>query len=157
MYLKSIVIKQQNVYLAENMYAMGYVGGNDCRFFTHPDQLHQFMESGCGRSMFSCLVPYDARNSDPTDCAWMCDYPNPIDITGQYQTSRIAPGGPGNQQHYASASFYSNYWRWQHSQDPDSDMPYFSTYSKWNTLCYQGATPSRPHSNFVRLSRAIGW
>jgi hypothetical protein len=120
------------------MYAMGYVGGNDCRFFTDPGQVNAFMESGCGRSMFSCLVPYDTRTSDPSNCSWMCDYPNPMDITGQFQNSRIVPASGPATNHYASADFYSSYWQWKHSMTPDGDMPYFSTYSKWNTLCYQG-------------------
>ena len=132
------------------MYAMGYVGGNDCRFFTDPGQVDTFMESGCGRSMFSCLVPYDTRASDPSDCAWMCDYPNPMDITGQFQNSRIVPAS-GPQNHYASADFYSSYWQWKHSMNPDGDMPYFSTYSKWNTVCYQGkgARHSPPACIFI--------
>ena len=139
MYLKSIVIKQQNVYLAENMYAMGYVGGNDCRFFTSPNEVTDYMDSGCGRSMFSCLVPYDTRASDPSNCAWACDYPNPMDITGQFQHARLATNGSSpSANHYASCDFYSNYWQWKHTMQPDTDMPYFSTYSKWNTLCYQG-------------------
>ena len=117
---------------------MGYVGGNDCRFFTSEDQVETFMDDGCGRSIFACLVPYDSRNSDPADCAWMCDYPNPMDITGQFSTARAAPCGTTDQMHYASAAFYSRLWKWNHSQSPGPDMPYFSTYSKWNTVCYQG-------------------
>ena len=67
----SLQYKQQNVLLAEDIFSMGYVGGDDCNFFkTANDYRANMSNYNPNKSLFACLVPYSTA-----------DYPNPMDIT----------------------------------------------------------------------------
>ena len=75
-YSKSVVYRQQNVYLAEDMFSTGYIGGNGTEFITEYQDMEDYnngIENQRHKSIFAMLAPY----SD-------VEYNNPIDITGRY-------------------------------------------------------------------------
>ena len=128
LYLKSIVYKQQNVLLAEDIFAMGYVGGDDCNFFKETDDYRSFMTTYVpNRSLFACMVPYGNR-----------DYDNPMDITGQLPNDTSPSASDGRPQ-YETAQFYKSYWNFDNSSYVDGSAPhYHATAGRANTVCYQG-------------------
>ena len=145
MYLKSVVYQQQNVYIAENIYAQGYVSGNGMDFWAAQDAKRFTSESDNHvPSIYSCLVPYESSGGNAKDEYFANDFPNPLDVTGAYSPSNPALGGlqqlnATGQLHYASARFYSALHRWDNST-PATDSGAFGSYNRFNTLCFQGHT-----------------
>ncbi len=100
-YSKSIVYKSDAVTLAENIYATGYVRGNDVSFNTL-DSLN--------KSIFVCMIPApDFSGEEMVSSA--PEMMNPIDITGSFasQVPHLAMleselGNTSNHRHYASSS-----------------------------------------------------
>merc|ERR1719329_1650459 len=112
MYLRAVVYKHQNVAIAENMFSMGYVGGDDVSFFD--EESHDAFlqgETSAHKSMFSCLVPYVRPTQE--------FYPNPMDITGRFSSSIHADANGAD--HYLGARYYGNKWRWAHEEGQDRE------------------------------------
>lgn len=128
---KSVVYNERAVYHAHDYMCTGYIGGNDARFVTR-DSLKKFSDSSNDpehfHSIFACLVPYQRT-----------EYPNPMDITGNFFDKVSGESIGSTVKHYASASFYSKYWNWinQHCVSPQEAM-YTSERSCLNTVCFQG-------------------
>ena len=129
LYLKSVVYKQQNVLLAEDIFAMGYVGGNDCHFFKTYEDFHSYMQDYApDRSLFACITPYSST-----------EHPNPMDITGSLPNDRAVPSAHEVGYQYASAGFYRNFWKWDNQGFADGGAPHYTaSLNRMNSICYQG-------------------
>ena len=138
MYLKSIVYQPQHVWIAENVMACGYIGGNNCEFRrwdapTDPPAL------ASDPSLFACLIPYDCTQ-EGGEQPWESEIPNPLDITGDY-----ASGNPAlsalrtsvRKLHYASALFYRHKFGWDNGDQNMSDDS-LGTSNRYNTLTFAG-------------------
>jgi hypothetical protein len=140
MYLKSVVYQQQNVYIAENIYAQGYLHGNNTDWFTKAD-VNKFMPKetvGRQKSMYACLVPYEGPGSSEGEY-FLNEYPNPLDVTGSYSPSNPALAEFGNLPglHYASAPYYADLHKWTNARTDPMESG-FNSYNRYNTLCFQG-------------------
>jgi hypothetical protein len=128
-YSKSVVYRQQNVYLAEDMFSTGYIGGNGTEWFKTMNDMEDYTSGVKVRhkSIFAMLAPY----SD-------VEYPNPIDITGQYSGDCQALNVDGKL-HYASAPFYRHLWNWGSQGTVPMGRNKFDTPDAvMNTVCFQG-------------------
>jgi hypothetical protein len=143
MYLKSIVYQQQNVYIADHIFAQGYLWGDNVAFWNAAQSrnaaglMDQQVNGGAGvPSIFACLVPYDGARSGGDYFA--AELPNPLDVTGAYSPSNPALESLGNSRelHYASAQFYAQLHSWNNSAP--SEYQQFGSYNRYNTLCFQG-------------------
>jgi len=130
-YSKSVVYRQQNVYLAEDMFSTGYVGGDGTEFFEEQSDYENFCNGGTGRhkSIFAMLAPYSSS-----------EYANPIDVTGRYSGNLAPLNDPDvTKLHFASAQFYSWLWNWsEQSADQPSRCHFDSADATPNSLCFQG-------------------
>ena len=126
---KSVVYRQQNVYLAEDMFSTGYIGGDGTEFFASD---HDMDEYNCGtknrhKSIFAMLAPY----SD-------IEYANPIDLTGKYSGDCQALN-TDSKLHYATSPFYKKLWNWGGNGNAPSGRSRFETPdAAMNTVCFQG-------------------
>jgi len=149
LYLKSVVYKQQNVLLAEDIFAMGYVGGDDCNFFRTADDYRAYMSNyNPNKSLFACLVPYSTA-----------DFPNPMDITGRLPNDKVAANPTDNSLHYPSAPYYSRYWSFDNTGYTDGNSPHYtSSMGRINTICYQGhqAMYNMADSNYSLVVKNTG-
>jgi hypothetical protein len=128
-YSKSVVYRQQNVYLAEDMFSTGYIGGNGTEFFADYDDMEDYNHGVKARhkSIFAMLAPY----SD-------VEYVNPIDITGKYSGDSIALN-VDDREHFASAPFYRKLWNWGSAgQVPPGRSKFETPDATQNTVCFQG-------------------
>ena len=138
MYLKSIVYQPHHVWIADNVMACGYIGGNNCTFrapggATDPPSLPEHA------SMFACMIPYDCEQEGVQE-EWEQELPNPLDITGNYASGNPALTGLRNsvkRQHYASSRFYANQFGWDNNDQNMSDDS-LGTANRYNTLVFAG-------------------
>lgn len=138
MYLKSIVYQQQNVYIADNIFSQGYLSGNGMEFWTPEKSKKMTLDSfdNSTPSIFSCLVPYDSPRQEGD--YFMNEYPNPLDVTGLYNTTNPALEHMSSNReiHYATAPFYAALHRFDNSTPADAMS--FGSYNRFNTMCFQG-------------------
>ncbi len=115
------------MFLAEDIFSMGYVGGDDCNFFTTRDDYSSYLANyDAEKSLFACIVPYGSG-----------DYANPLDITGRLPSDKAASGR--DLMHYATAPFYKSYWQFDNQNFSDgSESHYHNNANRVNTICYQG-------------------
>jgi len=130
---KSVVYRQQNVYLAEDMFATGYVGGNDTTFFKHSNDYKTYLSGGDNfASIFAMIAPYSSQ-----------EYANPMDISGSFRGPR-APLNTQNEYdescaHFSTANFYQKYWNWQTDEfHSDEDSRFQCGSGTSNTMMFQG-------------------
>jgi hypothetical protein len=141
MYIKSIVKNQKNVFLAENIYAQGYVSGNGVEFFTPESSQRMPHDSSVGApSIFSCLVPYSEGARLPEQY-FMQELPNPLDITGKHSTANpelsTVTSAQRGENHFATSGFYSRLHGWTNAVSFAPQASY-GTSNRWNTLTFQG-------------------
>ena len=137
MYLKSVVYQPHHVWIADNIMATGYIGGNNCDF-RKPGTSDPPSEAS-HPSIFSCLVPYDCTQ-DGTGQGWESELPNPLDITGDYSMGNPALASlrtAVKDTHYATARFYSQTFGWDNSDQNMGDDS-TGTNNRYNTLCFSG-------------------
>ena len=85
MYLKSIVYRQDNVFLAQNVYCQNYVNGNDTTFMGWHNLVNDNAPKG---SIYSILQPFGAPETPSGEPFVPCsELPNPLDISGRHNTS----------------------------------------------------------------------
>jgi hypothetical protein len=140
LYEKSVVYKPHQVGIAENIFSMGYLYGNDCNFYSGRDQLGGGTPGTMNASIFSCLVPYEGTGSEDV-MQTKNEFPNPMSITGQFEHTILAAMQTQEQKdtpHYPSAGFYKNFWRWVSPADPDHSERMYDVSATLNTICYQG-------------------
>ena len=131
-YTKSVVYRQQQVYLAQNMFSTAYHGGTGSQFFTSIDDHNAYLEAGNqtkhAKSLFAILAPYSSSL-----------YANPLDITGKYNGNLAALNGTdGNEKHFATADFYKKLWQWSDQIADSPTRTCFDTDEGTNTVCFQG-------------------
>jgi hypothetical protein len=138
MYLKSIIYKPDNVVLAENIYANGYVGGNDVKFYTEKEGRSYEVATAKKGSMYACLVPAAAGRSE-------YELPNPLDSTGAFSTNNpqlANMNGSRSGYHYATAAYYAKKYGFNNdssaSSTPDSRGYVHDVVDQYNTVCFQG-------------------
>ena len=140
LYNKSIVYKSDNVYLAENIVATGYVGGNDVSMNTLDSLLR---DDGERKSFYVALVPAVEGAGD--DAGPAASYYNPMDVTGKFASNipHLANldaeiGNTNGHLHYAGATFYAHLWQFSNSsQRLNNDYVYAEVHGD-NTVCFQG-------------------
>ena len=139
MYEKSVVYKPHQVGIAQNIYSMGYVGGNDCKFYSSREDVANNTPGNIRASIFSCLVPYEGNGAKDTMQS-TSEFPNPMSITGHFENSvlKVLEENQGGGPHYPSASFYRSFWRWVEAADPDHSDKMYEVPATLNTVCYQG-------------------
>lgn len=130
-YTKAVVYRQQQVYLAQNMFCTAYHGGTGCEFFKTRREYESFLETGNqtrhARSLFAILAPYSSKL-----------YANPIDITGKYHGNLQALNGPdGDEKHFATADFYRKCWGWSETVPDSANRACFDNDEGINTVCFQ--------------------
>lgn len=139
MYLKSVVYKPNQVFLADNLFSGDYIGGND----TSMNDVHSIFSDAqsAKKSIYTCLVPlptYGAKGSDE----YMIEPPNPMDCTGAFSSSRGYLRALDNEnqsngrKHYATARFYQAMYGWTNSVI-DEDGHFQTSNHSWNTVCFQ--------------------
>jgi hypothetical protein len=140
LYSKSIVYKSDNVYLAENIMATGYVRGNDAGINTLTS-LRNEME--LPKSIYAALVPIMSTSGDSAPTAG--GYANPMDVTGRFATqiphlARLDEeiGNTRNLLHYPCADFYSSVYRFNNSAQTMTAEFEYQQVNRYNTLCFQG-------------------
>ena len=139
-YSKAIVKESKNVLLLEDVYANGYVGGNDTKMFKTQEQVLGYDAAQPNApSMFALMI---SGKEAPT-------LPNPLSITGEFggildkdghNSRRFAQTG-GN--HYSTAAFYTAHFGLSHVAHADparhTEMPRFTKDTRtMNTMCFQG-------------------
>jgi len=143
LYSKSIVYKSDNVFLAENILANGYVGGNDVSMNT----LQSLQSGDQPRSMFVALVPLlGSENSEgTTSVSALGQYPNPLDITGKFANGvphlanlDMEVGNPQGLEHYPGASFYAMTFGMNNSNQTFNQEYVYAEMNTQNTICFQG-------------------
>ena len=89
MYLKSIVYRGDNVFLAQNIYCQNYVSGNDSVFMGWHNVVNDNAPKG---SIYSIFQPYGAAET-PAGEPFVpnTELPNPMDISGRFKAP-LAPG-----------------------------------------------------------------
>lgn len=116
MYLKSIVYKPDQVFLAENIYSGDYIRGMDTSMHDLRSVLSENTEAN-QRSIFTCLVPLPTFDKSDS-LSYMTEPPNPLDCTGRFSgnvphlTSIDNDNDTRGRLHYASADFYSRLYQW---------------------------------------------
>ena len=138
MYLKSIVYQPHHVWIADNVMACGYIGGNNCMFrevnaVTDPPSAPEHP------SIFACMVPYDCEQ-EGHNTEWESELPNPLDITGHYSDGNPALAALKNsvkRAHYACSQFYCRAFGWT-NQDQNMSDDSLGTSNRYNTLVFAG-------------------
>ena len=128
-YSKSVVYRQQNVYLAEDMFSTGYIGGTGTEFFSDYQDMEDYNNGVHTRhkSIFAMIAPY-------TDV----EYNNPIDITGRYSGDTAALN-VDDKLHFSSAPFYRQLWNWgSQGNVPPGRSKFEAPDASQNTMCFQG-------------------
>jgi len=143
LYSKSIVYKSDNVFLAENILANGYISGNDVSMNT----LQSLQSGDQPRSMFVALVPLlGSENSEgTTSVSALGQYPNPLDITGKFANGiphlanlDMEVGNPQGLEHYPGASFYAMTFGMNNSNQTFNSEYVYAEMNTQNTICFQG-------------------
>jgi hypothetical protein len=142
LYSKTVVWKSDNVYLAENIVATGYVRGNDVSFNTL-DSLYTPSGESDVKSIYAALVPVSARHSEDTITSGQ-GYFNPMDVSGRFAENvphlrnlDLEVGNPGRL-HYPGAEFYASVWRMNNSSQKLETEFVPSQMGSHNTLVFQG-------------------
>lgn len=138
-YCKSIVHDEKEYTIAEDVFAAGYKGGENTRFYKEKDELLDDVHAESFRSSIICmLVPY--RTNAPRGPRIQ----NPIDITGKlhptlYQDTDI-PSAEVEDAMYPGARFYAEYLELKKlsSYASDATEHFLSPFRYINTVCFQG-------------------
>ncbi|MAJ60118.1 MAG: hypothetical protein CBC48_09080 [bacterium TMED88] len=138
-YCKSIVHDEKEYTIAEDVFASGYKGGENTRFYKQRDELLDDVHAESFRSSIICmLVPY--RTNAPRGPRIQ----NPIDITGKlhptlYQDTDI-PSAEVEDAMYPGARFYAEYLELKKlsSYASDATEHFLSPFRYINTVCFQG-------------------
>jgi len=148
LYSKTVVWKSDNVYLAENIVATGYIGGNDVAMNTMGSLYPVNGSNPDGpRSMYVAMVPVSGAASEDATSSAGGGYFNPMDITGSFASATMphlsnldAEVGNGNgATHYPGAAFYSLVWRLSNKAQRNYVAEYVPlSVAHDNTLCFQG-------------------
>lgn len=143
LYSKSIVYKSDNVFLAENILANGYVGGNDVSMNT----LQSLQSGDQPRSMYVALVPLlgSETSEGTTSVSALGQYANPLDITGKFANGvphlanlDMEIGNPQGLEHYPGASFYAMTFGMNNSNQTFNSEYVYAEMNTQNTICFQG-------------------
>jgi hypothetical protein len=145
MYLKSIVYKPDNVFLAENLYAGDYIGGLDSSMHDLRSVLSERTDSN-KRSIYTCLVPLPTYDRTAENSSYMADTPNPIDCTGRFSGNSPhlahidADNDSRGRLHYATAEFYAQLYQWNNADTGANQMDGYAyeSINRYNTVCFQG-------------------
>lgn len=135
LYFKTIILAEEKIIIARNIYCNGYIGGNNASFWNaapgHPDK-DDYNQGRMNKSFFSCAVPISYKPKNGT---------SNLDITGEHHLALEASVSIEPELHYPSAAIYRDHWKWSagfmnplnkpYAEEGDSHKP------KYNTICFQ--------------------
>jgi hypothetical protein len=138
-YAKSIIHDEKEYVIAEDVFASGYKGGENTRFYSQKEELMDDVHAESFRASILCmLVPY--RTNAPRGPRIQ----NPIDVTGQlhptlYQDTDI-PSSEVEDAMYPGARYYAEYLELKKlsSYASDATEHFLSPFRYINTVCFQG-------------------
>jgi len=147
-YCKSIIHDEKEYVIAEDVFAAGYKGGENTRFYKEKEELMDDVHAESFRSSIICmLIPY--RTNAPRGPRIQ----NPIDITGKlhptlYQDTDI-PSAEVEDAMYPGARFYAEYLELKKlsSYASDATEHFLSPFRYINTVCFQGMQFMYSHHN----------
>ena len=161
-YLKSIVYKNDNVGLAENIYSAGYVRGNNVMMHNLVSSGERNARSSGNESMYVCLIPYLA-DGEQFDASYASELPNPMDSTGSFSKNQphlsALDNDIGNVKHYATSDFYSRVYQFSNDAPDTATAGYvYAELNRYNTVLYQGhqAGFNRSTGNFDLVTEGTG-
>jgi hypothetical protein len=133
-YSKAVVKESKNIIRLEDVYASGYIGGNDCTWFKDPSQVRGYDASKPGApSLFVSIARKDE----------LLTMPNPISITGVFSAA-MDRNGADARQHYTGAAFMNARWGFSDVAQYDTktrtiEQDYMMSTRPVNSVCFQGA------------------
>lgn len=139
-YSKAIVKESKNVFLLEDVYANGYVGGNDTKFFKSDREVQGYDAANpTAPSMLALMIGTKESTT----------LPNPLSITGEFGGVLDKDGhnkkrfADRNGMHYSTAAYYSAHFGLANVAQADparyTEMPRFQKDTRtMNTMCFQG-------------------
>ncbi|KAK3236029.1 hypothetical protein CYMTET_53797 [Cymbomonas tetramitiformis] len=133
-YLKSIVYRPNNVFLAEDIFCANYISGGGTEFVRATDNRedsHIFDHRT--PSLYPCLIGYDEKIKD-----------NPISVTGKFEPHTCLQSV--SEPHYSTANTYKDDYSFYPTNAPSGDLPYFDSSNRGNTICFQGHQASYNHN-----------
>ena len=147
-YCKSIVHDEKEYTIAEDVFAAGYKGGENTRFYDKKSDFMQDIHAESFRaSILSFLVPYN------TNAPRGPRIQNPIDITGKlhptlYQDTDI-PQFEVEEAMYPGARYYAEVLQLKQlsSYASDATEHFLSPFRYINTVCFQGMQFMYSHHN----------
>lgn len=155
-YSKSIVYKSDAVMLAENIYATGYVGGNDVTFNT-TQSLNT--ENQNRKSIFVAIIPAPDYSGEEMAHS-VPEMMNPIDVTGNFAQSvphlAMLENELGNslgKKHYATCDYYSHLYQFNNQSQTYNQAYDYAEQNRFNTMCFQGHQSTfNIHTNLYDLT-----
>ncbi|KAK3255174.1 hypothetical protein CYMTET_35647 [Cymbomonas tetramitiformis] len=135
-YLRSVVYKPINVYLAYDIMCANYLGGGGSEFKTCDSDTDGMMRTDEDRvpSLYACLIGFDERIKD-----------NPLDVTGAFAAHTCLNNI--KTPHYSTARAYGARHAFYSMTPPNGDLPYFDSENRGNTICFQGHQASYNHNS----------
>jgi hypothetical protein len=139
-YSKAIVKESKNVFLLEDIYANGYVGGNDTKFFKSDREVQGYDAANpTAPSMLALMIGTKESTT----------LPNPLSITGEFGGVLDKDGHNKKRfaerygMHYSTAAYYSAHFGLANVAQADpqryTEMPRFQKDTRtMNTMCFQG-------------------
>ena len=138
-YSKAVVKESKNIIRLEDVYASGYIGGNNCRWFENTKEVQRYDAAQANApSLFSSLALAGELRT----------LANPISLTGVFSAALDRDGVESQRTayktHYLGASFMTKLWGFdkitQHDEKTRTVAPqYIMTTRPVNSVCFQGA------------------
>lgn len=162
-YHRSVVRSPKMYVVADAMFCLGYIRGENLTFFENPEQFNVNngrSEDGVDRSIFSFMVPAATRRDS---------LPNPLDLCGRWHGAMAngwfkSQATADNRAHFSSAAYYSSVWgfdRMRVQYDDVREDGYFQEPERLNnTICFEGmgwhSCPTSSKRRFTISSDALG-
>ena len=162
-YHRSVVRGPKNYVVADSMFCLGYIRGENLTTFERIEQFdaHNARSSdGVDRSVFVYAVPASLRRDQ---------LPNPLDVTGRWH-SAMANGWMStqatadNRAHFSSAAYYDEVWKWGRMREQYENVGEAGRFDEpgriANTVCFEGmgwhSCPTASKRRFTISSDALG-
>jgi len=125
-YSKAIVKKEENIFIAEDIWSSKYLGGSNTIFHSGKDDYDAHIEQETDHynesfidkpSLYAMIIPYSQKR-----------IPNPMHMSGSFTGGNVQ---------YNTHDFYSNVYNIDR-QDLNSRLDYTQDHNATNWTCYQG-------------------
>ena len=162
-YHRSVVRGPKQYVVADAMFCLGYIRGENLMIYETPDQFdphNSRSHDGRDRSVFVFMVPATMRRDS---------LPNPLDLTGRWHGAMAngwfkSQATANNDAHHSSAAYYNAVWKFDHLRrqyESVRDDGYFEEPHRiHNTVCFEGmgwhSCPTSSKRRFTISSDALG-